>query len=342
MAESGKRTFETSSLEETNAPLEVMGKRKRLLSCHSNRNSSTESLMSNSNSVHNSTDNELSSESEFEEHDYCLQKKDKIRGSRKNEFSGNGDFGNRTSVRSSKPKCNSKNAVLARINRIKKKNYINNLETRNAELEVENKALKDLLNRKLEEIHSLKRETLNLRNVIRNRTEIGSLLKCIHMNTNLQISSSLLNEMSACSFDNPSDTQSHTSATVSNEEPALTEEGNGGLNDFISSINSPVPIITNIFDKDNLDFGLDTPALDKSFCEFENQMSQLNRSELMTDSKLELINFDGLSRCETPSKGFDDFCNKENLFDEMGVCFHIANKKVSLEFCDTCNINASL
>lgn len=322
---------------------EEFGKRKRLLSFHSECESSMESLLSHS--IQDPTDTEFSSDSEFEEHDYCLQKRTNTKRPRKSVVDLKWkDNKIDLVVKNRKPKCNTKNAVIARNNRLKKKKYIENLETRNAELEEENKVLKDSVNRKVEEINSLIRETINLRSVIRNRTEIGSLLQCIHLNTNLQISSSLLNDRSTC-FQGNSNHSKPTAmldvTSTNDEHPApFNEEGNGERSEFVYSPSSH--ILSDIFEESIMDSGLDT-SLNQACHEFKNNISFNNPAEFITETepKSEMIDSDVLLRCETPSKGFDDFCNKENLFDDMGLCLHIANKKVSLEFCDTCNLKAA-
>ncbi|XP_054262229.1 uncharacterized protein LOC128986111 isoform X2 [Macrosteles quadrilineatus] len=89
-------------------------------------------------------------------------------------------------------KCTSKNAMNARLNRLKKKQYIENLENRNAKLESEKQSLKSMLGTKIKEVESLKRRTLYLESVIKNESEIASVLRCVRQHTGLEVTSSLL------------------------------------------------------------------------------------------------------------------------------------------------------
>lgn len=262
-------------------------------------------------------------------------------------------------------KCESKNAVMARLNRLKKKKYVADLEDRNAKLEAENELLTKALAKRLKEVSSLKKESDNLRSVIKNSTEIGSLLQCVQRNTNLHVTSSLLRngpnlEQNLHSKKSRSDWSSSASRPVidelaSNDEGMIHELNlfhcgkqsiltKSNPSDF-SSENSPID--------DICDFNFDIDPSDTDIiCDFKGEINSnglfnANRPRPIsskTESQVGLTEANAsLVRCETPSKDIDiSVSNNDFLFDDVGVCFHIANKRVSLEFCESCNRKATI
>uniref|UniRef100_A0A1B6LA87 BZIP domain-containing protein n=1 Tax=Graphocephala atropunctata TaxID=36148 RepID=A0A1B6LA87_9HEMI len=202
---------------------EVNLKRKRIYSnSKMDSESSQDSTLSSSHSTCLPIETDTFSDSEFEEHPYSSKKKKKLHETKSFSNKLQIDAVNSKVIRvgpstdkreNKKSKCMSKNALMARINRQKKKKYIEGLESKNTKLEGENEFLKTMLNQRMKEVASLKREAINLQNVIRNSTEIGSLLKCIHQNTRLQISSSLIKDVSK---------QSLSKSDSSAQEPMFT------------------------------------------------------------------------------------------------------------------------
>lgn len=328
--------------------------------------SSAESVVSFSNSnIDAESDEELgfTSDSDFEEHPYSVAKKMKLSDcglSNKSspglspisklkmcnsnpkdpklyttgsELNCNFAFSSKR-----KSKCNSKNAVMARMNRLKKKIYIEDMEARNQKLEEESKVLKEMLSSSQETIAKLKRETFNLRSVIKNSTELGKLLQCIHNNTNLQISSSLLHSFKAEPYSSEMSSHATSSPTTalasqcsSNSVEAEVKEGN--LAQEVFADNSLLNL------NDELHVGLSSFLSASEF-----SCNQLIEPCLSPSLNLNFAELDSslMMRCETPTNGINSDDAQEPLFEEVGVCFHIANKKVSLEFCESCNFKAAL
>lgn len=257
-------------------------------------------------------------------------------------------------------KCESKNAVMARLNRLKKKKYVADLEDRNAKLEAENGFLKKALAKRVKEVSSLKKESVNLRSVIKNSTEIGSLLQCVQRNTNLRVTSSLLRNGSN-SEQNLHSKKSRSDLTTNDSRPATDELANNdegmihelnlfhcGKQSILTQTNPSGLSSENSLIDEICDFNLDkNPSDNDLICDlqgeiYSNGLFNSNRPiSSQTDYKMTEAN--ALVRCETPSKDIDiSVSNNDFLFDDVGVCFHIANKRVSLEFCESCNHKAAI
>lgn len=258
-------------------------------------------------------------------------------------------------------KCESKNAVMARLNRLKKKKYVADLEDRNSKLEAENGLLKKALAKRVKEVSSLMKESVNLRSVIKNSTEIGSLLQCVQRNTNLHVTSSLLRTGSN-SEQNLHSKKPRSDLTNSETRPALIDELANRPNDegMIHELNlfhcdqqsiltktkpSGLSTSENSLIDEIFDFNLDNDPSDNDLiCDLQGEITSnglfnANRPRPIS-SKTES---NALVRCETPSKDIDiSVSNNDFLFNDVGVCFHIANKRVSLEFCESCNRKAAI
>ncbi|KAL1516158.1 hypothetical protein ABEB36_000077 [Hypothenemus hampei] len=89
------------------------------------------------------------------------------------------------------PKCFSKNALMARENRLKKKIYITSLESQVTSLKVENKKMSQTIDSQTNTINQLKREVRYLKSIIANSDGIGKLLKAINSSTGMHVTTSL-------------------------------------------------------------------------------------------------------------------------------------------------------
>ncbi|KAF7285373.1 hypothetical protein GWI33_010773 [Rhynchophorus ferrugineus] len=81
------------------------------------------------------------------------------------------------------PKCFTKNALMARENRLKKKMYITNLEDQVAGLKNENKKLSDLVANQSNTINEFQKQVKYLQSVIANSEDIRKLIRTINVNT---------------------------------------------------------------------------------------------------------------------------------------------------------------
>lgn len=88
-------------------------------------------------------------------------------------------------------KCMSRNAIIARENRERKKQYIKQLESNLEEIKVENYDLKARLDAKTKHCEFLQKEAQYLRNVLANQSCIAALLQNIHATQGVTFTSSL-------------------------------------------------------------------------------------------------------------------------------------------------------
>ncbi|XP_052127446.1 uncharacterized protein LOC113207756 isoform X1 [Frankliniella occidentalis] len=89
---------------------------------------------------------------------------------------------NSSATRGKRPKCFSRNAVLARQNRLKKKKYMADLENELQALRRENSKLKLSLDGYSKDVQLVRKENKYLRNVLANSKEISHLLRSINVN----------------------------------------------------------------------------------------------------------------------------------------------------------------
>ncbi|KAL3276157.1 hypothetical protein HHI36_020876 [Cryptolaemus montrouzieri] len=90
-----------------------------------------------------------------------------------------------------KPKCYSKNAQMARENRLKKKIYLAKLEKEVEYLRKDNSKLSNIIEHQSFSLNELKREVKYLKGVLANSSDITKLLKSINHNTGMCVSTSL-------------------------------------------------------------------------------------------------------------------------------------------------------
>lgn len=95
---------------------------------------------------------------------------------------------------SMKSKCISKNAINARINRLKKKSYIQSLEYKITDLTTKNEELNTHIQDQINCISSLRAEVAYLRGVIGNMSEIRSLLRSVRRHSDLEVTSSVFKD----------------------------------------------------------------------------------------------------------------------------------------------------
>lgn len=186
----------------------------------------------------------------------------------------------------------SKNALLARENRLKKKRYINGLEQSLATAKKENEALGVQLKEKDQTIASLRQEIVYFKSVLANVREISSLIKTIK------------GDSPSCGM--PISTSLDYAPAAKKIKLERLSESSGDL----SSIHED--------DDDNWMPQSPNPA-----------------TPLDSDSLDVLSNFN-----EEDINLFGDTLPPSdelaNVPQAAGVCLHVFNKKLSLEFCPTC------
>ncbi|XP_023311008.1 uncharacterized protein LOC108917767 [Anoplophora glabripennis] len=229
-----------------------------------------------------------------------------------------------------KPKCFSKNALLARENRLKKKIYITNLENDVTSLKKENKKLASVVDNQSFLIADLKRQLRYFKSVVANSSDISTLIRNIHQNTGMSVSSSLDKNLSLKNVCVPKPKQPIARKTAhpwdeTNYPSYPTPESN--------YLSSPDALrgdeLTEMLNDIPLDFPIDIKEheLMDSF-DFKDNI-EINPSDTLSEHnyytttipKEVLYNDDGI--------------------DDVGVCLHVSKHRLSLEFCPTCSENAA-
>ena len=201
----------------------------------------------------------------------------------------------------------SKNAMLARENRLKKKRYINGLEDSLSTAKKENESLVNKLSERDETIDKLQKEIVYFKSILANVQEISSLINTIQQDTHIPMSTSLtLNPLKRARVES----QDHQVLSKKNKIDRLSESSGE---------------LSSIHEDDN--FGLD-----------DWMPSSPQPSRQLDADSLELLN----------NFSEDDFVDSTSLemdaaiaaVPKAGVCLHVFNKKVSLEFCASCAVRA--
>lgn len=201
-------------------------------------------------------------------------------------------------------KSYSKNALNARANRLKKKRYMEDLEREVLKLRSDNGKLKSILSNQSFVIENLRKEVRYVKNVLANNSDITKLLKAINGSTGMPATTSLNKDLTI-------------------------------LNDFHLK-NDPTNMSSPDSNYDNMDLLSD-----------EEFLKPLESDVLFSNYDIPLIE-DG------PMLGEDDpFTIKSTLTehnytissneysDDGGICLHVSNGKVSLEFCSKCQENST-
>lgn len=240
--------------------------------------------------------------------------------------------------RGRRPKCFSRNAVLARQNRLKKKKYVEDLENELQDLRKENSKLKVSLSGYTKDVELVRKENVYLRNVLASSKEISQLIRSINVNCGLSAStSSLLHSADA--------RRPPTSDRVPVPHPKVVMENTASVFSNVNS-DSCVPSSGHVTAartaRKDFPIAVEDVSLSLSAPEDEDDLEALFRyKESPSDLDFNLN--------ETPddfdSLGFGpnalgDWLDGDEPLANIGVCLHVAKNKVSLEFCSSCNENA--
>lgn len=235
------------------------------------------------------------------------------------------------------PRCFTKNALMARENRLKKKVYISTLETRVSSLKNENIKLSAIVENQSFLISDLKKEVKYLKSVISNSESIGKLIRAINLNSDISVTSSLNRSLEnerlvnrSCTVTRPS-AEPNTSQFVSDFQKKHPWEENDN-----PCINYPTPESNKSYyspteydglNNDDLLLDLDIPL------EISNDHFLDMIDEKALESPMDDHTYHSTIKLEQPNINSDE--------NDVGVCLHVSKNKVSLEFCPSCSDNAS-
>lgn len=213
-----------------------------------------------------------------------------------------------------KPTCNSKNALMARENRLKKKMYVENLEGKIDALNENNKDLKKVINRQEFLIRSLRKEVKYLKSVLANSNDILKVLKSINASTGFPVASSVKNEFTKpLVFTKPE--------PIENTLNIISEDFDFG-NDFnfdgnSSFLNEIFPELSDCL-PDSFNFLSDIPDFAKEDYRKSSESSGISLDDHSYSVKDEV-----------------------SVKEDVGICLHISKQRVSLEFCAICAENST-
>lgn len=260
------------------------------------------------------------------------------------EMSHNTNKIERKPTRRPDPRVNNRNAIMARENRRKHKEHQERLEQVNAVLQKENEELKAHLKAKDRQINSLRHEYKYLKSIIANKTQIVEILRSVQ-NSRIPLTSSLdtyrtsdpsntLREMSPSALS----TASTETATSGYQSPSTSENSGTELDDLFHEafqLNNPNFSVT--------DYEMDTNALatDPQWAS-DPIFSDIPDTEVDVDHFLDFVENPSTTTSKTTT---GPIVRSEHSYSEViedpGVCVHISNQKVSIEFCSKCHKSAT-
>ncbi|XP_063976467.1 uncharacterized protein LOC135162193 isoform X2 [Diachasmimorpha longicaudata] len=259
----------------------------------------------------------------------------------------------------SKRPCTNRNALMARVNRQKKKEYVENIETKLSHYKKANKNLVNVVQQQGVELKRLTAEVAYLRSVINNNTSITTLLKT--MNESLRQSKCKI-EHDKWDGEKLLPCPQVLVNRLSTTPPQPSAAGNGYtfyqnprralLSSVESDHNYSNVIVTNrMFNFEGVDCD---PSLEGGVDLLVNP-NVINCTE---DSQLGISDVDigqledfGANIFDLPDDGEGDRMDlfrsdqsqPENLFDNLdgsGICLHVNSERISLEYCSICHLNS--
>lgn len=247
--------------------------------------------------------------------------------------SRNGRSIERLPTRRPDPKVSNRNALLARENRRRKKELVEQMENEFTEVKDENKSLKKMVKKQDRIIKKLSLEKSYLRSVLANRSEIVNLLKTLkHGSTPITSSAfDIKTKQFPLTSHSPSSSPSSASETDGRyKDPFLSETGI--YEDLNCLFTDYMP-----YEKSSSGFvsmeditGWDTLLSDNDNNYNTKDISDIQSEHNYTNSKY--INADNDDKLLSETEQVNG--------NNPGVCLHISSGKISLEFCASCHMNA--
>lgn len=277
----------------------------------------------------------------------------------------------RMPTRKPDPKISNRNAIMARENRRKKKEHMEVLQKTVDDTQNENRKLKKMLSIRNNTITKLTQESLYLRSILANKTEIMSLLRCIK-GSRTPITSSTMSFVADQTNTVPSehrisDSSSGCSPASSSMSPASYAEDdkeNGTVwttqsDPFLSSFTEQ-----NKFIFTDLEFGRHTDfTATESTSSYEQNIDDFQWENLLNEPTTFKTDSNPLNICDlrdiddseilSTTSSSNTVKNEHNYFNNSitnkvaeqidsspGICLHVSSGRISLEFCATCHQNS--
>ncbi|XP_011308296.1 uncharacterized protein [Fopius arisanus] len=231
----------------------------------------------------------------------------------------------------SKRPCTNRNALMARVNRQRKKEYLESIEGKLNYYRNANKNLANVVQQQGIDLKRLTAEVSYLRNILNNNTSITTLLKTMNESLKQRKCRPEEDKWDLEKTDPISNSLglSKTSARVAGGPETLGDSeipSDPGVNcdPFKGSLAFPSGNPNIINSTEDSQFGISDVDID--------QLGNLEIFDLPGDAGGDGID---LSRSDQPQT--------DNLFDNLdnsGICLHVNSGRISLEYCSICHLNS--
>ncbi|CAD6993174.1 uncharacterized protein LOC101459423 isoform X2 [Ceratitis capitata] len=213
------------------------------------------------------------------------------------------------------PNVHNRNALLARENRRKKKAHLEAMEKELEQVRGTNKQLKKALKQQMKAVGQLQREKRYFQSVIANHKEIENLIKALNVRMHVQQQLSTANSPMLSSPGHSTCSQHLCQSPNLLKQSASVD--NAGWHAASTSENS-----------DN-DF-MPSPTFNDTWSDLlEEDFGNKDLTQLTTVG------------AEHSYAGKEQLPTSTSTDDDAGICLHIRQGKVSLEFCPTCSWNSN-
>lgn len=198
--------------------------------------------------------------------------------------------------------CMTRNAIAARENRQRKKDYISGLEKNVKELSTENNILKSKLKNVSIDVQSLMMEVKYLKSVLANQSTLSSLLKNI------------------------------------SDVPGVQFTKSQSIDDLDYTSDDDVPLVQITSSQGNTKKGTKRAASSTFLDKNKNKCQKIDHDYASTTSTESTLQPARRPPVKTAKKPGLEVISRSS---DSGVCLHVSNNKVSLEFCGHCNQKAT-
>lgn len=247
----------------------------------------------------------------------------------------------RLPTRKPNPKIFNRNALMARENRRRKKEQMKHLERSMEECKTENRKLRKILKQQTGLVDKLKHEKIYLKSIIANKTGIMSLLKTIQKtaaSTRMPITSSMANFVTS---DIQEQVTEKIPAKIEQPSQLLTSDDENGR-----VVLSNDPYLDSLFHTDFsfTDYLMDYPCSSSTTESIVDDLPALDNWESILNDDTPFNIKNSLNTLENAGNSISSEHNYFNMpssssdsINEPGICLHLNNGRVSLEFCADCH-----
>ncbi|XP_053595721.1 uncharacterized protein LOC103569735 isoform X2 [Microplitis demolitor] len=227
----------------------------------------------------------------------------------------------------SKRPCLNRNALMARMNRQKKKEYIEKIENKLMHHRQEIKDLTTINKNQCNELKKLNAEVSYLKNILNNKSSISLLLKS--MNEILR-RSKRKTDPSPKSICHIEENKVHNGEEKGvNYDPINGQVSVKDQNLDDSAIKSQNELIKSLETVEDIDLGISDTDIEQ-LSSIDDMFNNINDDDLDDEP------IDFLKPSNSPVESIDLFKDLGN----SGICVHVNSGRVSLEFCSACHYNS--